>query len=67
VTIDGLAEPVMPEGPVAVMETLPLKPLTPVNVTIVVESELPRGMVTLAWFSVELNPAGPTCNMTVAE
>jgi len=56
----------MPVGPVAAMETLPLKPLTPVDVTIVV-AEFPRGMVTLAWFSVELNPAGPTCNMTVAE
>jgi len=59
VTIDGLAEPVMPVGPVAAMETLPLKPLTPVNVTIVV-AEFPRGMVTLAGLRVELNPAGPT-------
>jgi len=66
VTIDGLAEPVMPVGPVAVMETLPLKPLTPVSVMIVVASEVPRGMVTPAWLSFELNPAGPTCKAIFA-
>ena len=65
-TIDGLAEPVMPAGPVAVIDTLPLKPLTPFNVTIEV-ADVPRGMLRLAGLSDELNPAGPTCNITVAE
>jgi hypothetical protein len=67
VTTAGLAEPVMPVGPVAVIERLPLKPLTPVRVTIVVESEFPREIVTVAWLSVELNPAGPTCRAIVVK
>ena len=62
----GLAEPVIPEGPVAMIDTLPLKPLTPLRVT-VVESEFPRGIVRVVGLSFELNPAGPTWKLTVVE
>ncbi len=61
VTIEGLADPVIPEGPVAVMVTVPLKLLTPVRVTWVVP-EVPREMVRLVGLSAELNPAAPTCS-----
>jgi len=65
--MDGLAEAVMPAGPVAVTDTAPLKPLTPVNVTTVLESEPPCGIFTVPELRAELNPAGPTCNAIVFE
>ena len=60
VTIDGLAVPVTPDGPLAVTVTVPLNPLTPFSVTTAVLSDVPRATVTVVGLTVELKPVGAT-------
>ena len=59
VTEAGLATTVIPDGPVAVIASVPLKPLTPVRVTRLVPEE-PRGMVRVVGLSTQPKPAAAT-------
>ena len=61
------AVPVIPATLLEVIDTAPVKPLTPARLTLVVESLLPRLIVTLAWLRATLKPAGAIVTGIVTE